>query len=96
MAVLGIDEVTYRAEDLPTCKKFFLDWGLRLVSENAQLLVFHTLNECVVRVAHPGLAGLPEGLEEGPTMVEVVWGVESESDLHQYAANLKGRPRLFK
>lgn len=89
MAVLGIDEVTYRAEDLPICKKFFLDWGLTLVSESAEQLVFHTLNECVVRVAHPSTPGLPAGLEEGPTMVEVVWGVENESDLQTYAANLK-------
>lgn len=89
MAVIGIDEVTYRAEDLPTCKKFFLDWGLQLLSENEQLLVFHTLNDCLVRVAHPSMPGLPSGLEEGPTMVEVVWGVESESDLQAYAANLK-------
>jgi catechol 2,3-dioxygenase-like lactoylglutathione lyase family enzyme len=89
MAVLGIDEVTYRAEDLPTCKKFFLDWGLTLVSESAELLVFHTLNECVVRVAHPCMPGLPAGLEDGPTIVEVVWGVESDSDLETYASNLK-------
>ncbi len=89
MAVLGIDEVTYRAEDLPTCKKFFQDWGLKLVSENASELVFHTLNECVVRVAHPNTPGLPAGLEEGPTMVEVVWGVESERDMQTYAANLR-------
>jgi catechol 2,3-dioxygenase-like lactoylglutathione lyase family enzyme len=94
MAVLGIDEVTYRAEDLPTCKKFFLDWGLTLVSESAELLVFHTLNECVVRVAHPSMPGLPAGLEEGPTIVEVVWGVESDSDLETYASNLQDNAAL--
>ena len=69
MAVLGIDEVTYRSEDLANCKQFFLDWGLTLIREASDELVFHTLNECVVRVAHPSKPGLPAGLEEGPTMV---------------------------
>jgi len=89
MAVLGIDEVTYRAQDLPACKRFFLDWGLTLTSESSTELVLRTLNGCVVRVAHPDMPGLPAGLEDGPTMVEVVWGVESASDLQTYAAHLK-------
>lgn len=92
MSVLGIDEITYRAEDLESCKRFFSDWGLTLVSESAQELVFHTLNEGVVRVAHPNLPGLPAGLEEGNTMVEVVWGVESEADLRLFAERIANEP----
>jgi catechol 2,3-dioxygenase-like lactoylglutathione lyase family enzyme len=92
MAVLGIDEVTYRADDLAACKQFFLDWGLTLHSESESLLVFHTLNECIVRVAHAGLADLPAGLEEGPTIVEVVWGVASDADMAHYAQTLSDAP----
>ena len=40
MSVLGIDEITYGADDLPTCRRFFLDWGLQLVSESPEELVF--------------------------------------------------------
>lgn len=92
MSVLGIDEITYRAEDLAKCRSFFLDWGLVLVTESDVELVFHTLNECVVRVAHPTLPGLPNGLEDGPTLVQVVWGVESAPDLQKYAARIKNSP----
>ena len=28
MSILGIDEITYGAADLATCRRFFLDWGL--------------------------------------------------------------------
>jgi hypothetical protein len=28
MDVLGIDEISYGADDLPACRQFFLDWGL--------------------------------------------------------------------
>ena len=92
MAVLGIDEVTYRAENLTTCKQFFLDWGLTLVEETSLLLVFHCLNGCIVRIAHPDTPNLPSGLEEESTLVEVIWGVEHAADIEQYARNLKDCP----
>src|SRR5256885_1037451 len=31
----GIDRVTYGVEDLAACRRFFLDWGLKLVCEHA-------------------------------------------------------------
>ena len=36
MSVSGIDAITFGASDLATCRKFFSDWGLSLVSEAAQ------------------------------------------------------------
>ena len=89
MSVLGIDEITYSADDLPTCRRFFLDWGLSLVGESPDELVFETLNGGRVIVAASGKAGLPPALEVGPTLREVVWGVESEGDLQRYAADIR-------
>ncbi|GAA4351557.1 VOC family protein [Variovorax defluvii] len=86
MSVLGIDQITYGADDLATCRRFFADWGLALKSETADQLVFECLNGCRVVVAALGKAGLPAAMEEGPTLLEVVWGVESEADLARYAA----------
>ncbi|MBT2304160.1 VOC family protein [Variovorax paradoxus] len=85
MSVLGIDQITYGADDLVTCRRFFSDWGLALRSETADELVFECLNGCRVVVAALGKAGLPAAMEEGPTLLEVVWGVESEADLARYA-----------
>ncbi|MBS0317275.1 MAG: glyoxalase, partial [Proteobacteria bacterium] len=51
MSVLGIDQITYGADDLATCRRFFSDWGLTLASERADELVFETLNGCRVVVA---------------------------------------------
>jgi hypothetical protein len=39
-----------------------------------------------VVVAALDKAGLPPAMEEGPTLREVVWGVESDADLDRYAA----------
>ena len=44
MSVLGIDQITYSTDDLPTSRRFFLDWGLILSSESADEMVFECLN----------------------------------------------------
>ena len=92
MSVCGIDAITFGAGDLPACRKFFLDWGLHLVSEDAQALVFETLNGCHVVVAHSDTPGLPRGIENDPTVREVVWGVETVADLALYRERLRTQP----
>jgi len=92
MSVLGIDQITYAADDLPTCRTFFQDWGLALQSESADELVFECLNGCRVLVASLAKPGLPPAMEEGPTLREVVWGVQSNADLDRYAAAIKDAP----
>lgn len=90
MSVLGIDEITYGVEDLPTCRRFFLDWGLQLVEERPGRLCFESLNGCRVIVAAADDPSLPPPMEPGPTLREVVWGVENDEDLRQYAQRIRG------
>ncbi len=92
MSVLGIDEITYGADDLATCQRFFQDWGLHLVEETRDQLTFETLNGCRVIVASSSLSELPPALESGPTLREVVWGVESEQDLLKYQESIRSAP----
>ncbi|MBL0420651.1 VOC family protein [Ramlibacter sp. AW1] len=92
MSVLGIDEVTFGATDLPKCRQFFLDWGLQLVDEQSDQLVFESLNGCRVLVAASDKPGLPAGLEPDPTLREVVWGVQDESDLQTYRSRIESEP----
>ena len=95
MSVLGIDEITYAAEDLGECRRFFANWGLKLAGEAAQRLDFECLNGCRVKVAALDAPGLPEGIEDGPTLREVVWGVADAADLDRYATALAGQPGFF-
>lgn len=95
MSVEGIDEVTFGAKDLEACKRFFGDWGLNLVSESAQELVFESLNGCRVIAAHSDKPGLPAGIEADPTMRQVVWALESESDLAAVREKFKTQPGFF-
>lgn len=92
MTILGIDEITYGAADLETCRRFFGDWGLKLVDDTAHRLVFECLNGCRVRVADPAQVALPTAIEPGPTLREVVWGVADAASLAGLRARLAGQP----
>jgi len=92
MQLLGIDEVTFGANDLEKCRQFFLDWGLSLHTESSQALVFTSLNGCRVVVAHSDKPGLPAGVEPDPTLREVVWGVASNAELDVVRERLTQQP----
>ena len=95
MDVLGIDEITYGADDLPACKTFFSDWGLKLVEENEGLLAFETLNGCRVLVRRSDDPALPPAIETGPTLREVVWGVSSAEVMNRFGAIVRGLPGAY-
>ncbi len=92
MTVLGIDEITFGSNDLPGCRQFFLDWGLRLVAESPSLLQFESMNGCRVRVADSAMPGLPQGMEPDPTLREVVWGVPDRSSLEAIGQRMRPYP----
>jgi catechol 2,3-dioxygenase-like lactoylglutathione lyase family enzyme len=83
MSTLGIDRITYGVADIAECRRFFLDWGLKLVRESDAGLDFETMNGCEVFVRRLNDASLPPAFEAGPTLREVIWGVASEKDLER-------------
>src|SRR5690554_5756372 len=89
MKVMGIDEITYGANDFDTCKKFFSDWGLTLTNESASKLVFSSLNGCRVNVVREDDPAYPAPIEQGPTLREVVWGVSSDDVVAEFAKRLE-------
>jgi catechol 2,3-dioxygenase-like lactoylglutathione lyase family enzyme len=92
MDVLGIDEITYGADDLASCQRFFDDWGMRLVESDEQALVYETLNGCRVIVRRIDDPALPPAIEAGPTLREVVWGVTDQHVLERFATRIGALP----
>lgn len=92
MSIEGIDRAVYGVEDLALCRKFFLDWGLELKRESPDALDFESLNGCEIQLRHTNDASLPPPTEPGPTLRELVWGVESQADLDRLRASLAGTP----
>ena len=90
MSILGIDRISYGVEDVATCRRFFLDWGLKLVREDEASLDFDTLNGCEVLVRRTDDPRLPAAIEPGSTLREVIWGVEGIADLDRLRGTLGG------
>ncbi|HLS52012.1 MAG TPA: VOC family protein [Burkholderiaceae bacterium] len=92
MDIIGIDGITYGANDFDVCKKFFSDWGLSLQEETADRLAFSCLNGCHVHVVKTDDPNFAPAFEEGPTLREVVWGVSSDAVLKRLASKLANEP----
>lgn len=89
--IVGIDQITYSADDLDACRAFFTDWGLALREDAPARLVFDTLNGCRVVVCAPS-ADIAPAIEPGPTLREVVWGVGADAVLATLAERLRHAP----
>ena len=88
MSILGIDRITYGVEDAAKCRRFFLDWGLKLVRESGNALDFETMNGCEVRIRRADSPALPAAMEAGSTLREVIWGVQDAADLDRLRSSL--------
>jgi catechol 2,3-dioxygenase-like lactoylglutathione lyase family enzyme len=88
MSILGIDRITYGVDDVAKCRKFFLDWGLKLARESGDALDFETMNGCEVRIRRADGPGLPAPMEAGSTLREVIWGVQDAADLDRLRSAL--------
>ena len=80
MSILGIDRITYGVEDVAKCRKFFLDWGLKLVRESESALDFESLNGCEVHVRDMEDATLPPAIEKN--VLVIPGNVFSARDTH--------------
>jgi len=92
MSILGIDRATYGVEDIAASRKFFLEWGLKLLRENASGLDFECLNGCEVFVRSIADTSLAPALEPGSTLRQVIWGVKDASDIARYRPHLAEGP----
>jgi catechol 2,3-dioxygenase-like lactoylglutathione lyase family enzyme len=89
-SIEGIDRITYGVEDIEACKRFFLDWGLRLARETGGGLDFESLNGCEIQIRKTDDPALPPATESGATVREVIWGVTA--DVEAFRPLLAGQP----
>ena len=95
--LVGIDRIVYGAEDLTEGKRFFLDWGLTLVEEVVgDKVVFETLEKSQIVLRPLDADDLPSPIEEGPTIVEIVWGAKSQHALDSFINRVGSRVNLHK
>ena len=80
MTITRIERVVYAVDDIVLCTRFFEDFGLeRLRTAVGQQVSLRSVDD----------PGLPAALEDGPTLREVVWGVDSQESLDGLRAELE-------
>jgi catechol 2,3-dioxygenase-like lactoylglutathione lyase family enzyme len=90
----GIDAITYSGDGTPQnwddTRRFFADWGLKSIEDTPERQVWETLNGAQVIVSPPNDLSLAPAMEPGPTLREVVWGVNDDAALERIGKELRG------
>ena len=95
MAIVGIESLVYGVEDLEQCKRFFEDFGLRLLSVSETAVEFEVDEGSRVILRLRSDPDLPQSSLVGTGVREVIWGVDSAEHVRKLAENL-ARDRDFK
>ena len=88
MNVTTLDAVTYGVDDLGVAKSFWTDFGLTLLEEDEQRLLFCSQDQSTVEIRPSGDPALPPPIAVGPGVREAIYGVRSAEDLEAIAAEL--------
>ena len=88
--ILGIESVTYGVADVAQSTRFFEDFGLVALERGASGATFGTPEQTTVLVRDAEDASLPSAVEPGPTVREIVWGVDALESLDALGADLEG------
>jgi catechol 2,3-dioxygenase-like lactoylglutathione lyase family enzyme len=85
VGIQRIESVTYTVTDLDTNVRFFTDFGLSLASADDTRAVFRTRIEQTLILDATERPDLPPPVESGPTLREIVWGVDTPAELDRLA-----------
>jgi catechol 2,3-dioxygenase-like lactoylglutathione lyase family enzyme len=89
MSILGLERVVYGVDDLSLARRFFGEWGL--VPEGD---AFRTADGSEVLLRAMDDLSLPPAIEHGPTVREIVWGVERADELDALAQRIGAKTRV--
>jgi len=87
--IVGIESVTYGVADVSRGARFFEDFGLRPLERGAHGSTFGTPENTTIALRDEADPTLAAPVEPGPTVREIVWGVDSPASLDRLAADLQ-------
>ncbi len=92
MTVMRVERVVYGVPNLEECARFFADFGLAPIdgdgAGSAPGARFATQTGQVVELRQAGDPVLPPPVQEGPSLREIVWGVDTPDSLDKLTADL--------
>ena len=90
MTITRVERVVYGVTDLGECTRFFDDFGLERMRADGEGYRFTTQTGQVIELRSADDPSLPPAVEDGPTIREIVWGVDSSAALYELATRLSG------
>lgn len=86
--ITGIDSLTFGVEDMAEAQRFLRDWGLSEQPAPAGEWLFTTRDGAEVSVRPMDDPALPPAMQDGPTLREVIWGVDDDLTVPAIAERL--------
>ena len=88
MTVMRVERVVYGVPNLDECVRFFTDFGLEPLDGGGSGARFGTQTGQVIELRDVDDASLPPAVQSGPSLREIVWGVDTQESLDKVATNL--------
>src|ERR1700759_4403597 len=88
MTVMRVERVVYGVPNLAECARFFTDFGLEPLDGGDGASRFGPQTGQVGELGAAADPTLPPPVQDGPTLREIVWGVDSQESLDKLAMNL--------
>jgi hypothetical protein len=95
MGISRIEKLVYGVEDLELCRRFFTDVGLSSVESGSSRALFRTPSNQYIQLSLLDDPMLPQPVQPGSTLREVIWGVDSQDDLTAIGTQLADRPVML-
>ena len=93
MTVMRVERVVYGVPNLDECIRFFTDFGLEpLDGGGGSEARFATQTGQVIELRDVDDPSLPPAVQSGPSLREIVWGIDTTEALAELVADLKGDP----
>jgi catechol 2,3-dioxygenase-like lactoylglutathione lyase family enzyme len=89
MTVMRVERVTYGVPNLEECVRFFTDFGLAPVGGEGPGARFATQAGQLVELRAADDPSLPPPVQDGPSLREITWGVDTAEALAALVADLK-------
>lgn len=88
MSIIGIDAITFGVTNQNKAMKFLSHWGLKKMSSGSYGANYTCADNTEVKLRHCKNKGLPQAIQAGATIREVIWGVQRQRDLNKIEKEL--------
>jgi catechol 2,3-dioxygenase-like lactoylglutathione lyase family enzyme len=95
MTVMRVERVVYGVPNLDECVRFFEDFGLDPIAGDSPGARFVTQVGQIVELRSADDPALPDAVQDGPSLREIVWGVDTEQALDELTANLTTDRKVY-